>query len=139
MTVDECVEMRFFQERVLEFWRQHPGEKARLAGLGIAMLWDPRATRAEGQPGRGTWLDAARSWLVPAYVVPLYVLAAAGIAQVPRRFGVLAVLLLAYGTLAAAVFVGATRYRAPWDFLLALLAAAAVTSFVERRRARRAA
>ena len=46
----------------------------------------------------------------------------------------LAVALLAYHTLAAMVFAGATRYRVPWDFLLALLAAGALTDFVARRR-----
>ncbi len=134
VTVDECEDMRFFRARVLEFWRDEPGEKARLAGLGVAMLWDPRATRAEGQPGGGTWLDAARRWLVPAYVLPLYLLAAVGVARAPHAFSALALLLLAYGTLAAAVFIGATRYRAPWDFLLALLAAAAVAQALARRR-----
>ena len=42
----------------------------------------------------------------------------------PRRFAVLALLVLAYQTLAAVAFVGATRYRVPTDFLIALLAAA---------------
>jgi len=44
--------------------------------------------------------------------------------------------LLAYQRLAALVFVGATRYRVTWDFLLALLAAAALTRIMERARAR---
>ena len=37
--------------------------------------------------------------------------------------------MLGYNTLAAMVFAGAARYRAPWDFLLAILAA-----FGPRRR-----
>ena len=41
----------------------------------------------------------------------------------PRFFAALAVLLLGYQTLVAMLFVGETRYRVPWDFLLALLAA----------------
>ncbi len=44
------------------------------------------------------------------------------------------VALLAYNTLAALVFAGATRYRVPWDFVLALAAGAAVVSLVDRRR-----
>jgi hypothetical protein len=31
------------------------------------------------------------------------------------------------------VFAGTTRYRVPWDFVLALLAAAAVERFLQRR------
>jgi len=38
--------------------------------------------------------------------------------------------------LAALVFVGATRYRVAWDFLLAILAAAALARLAERARAR---
>ena len=45
---------------------------------------------------------------------------------VPRPFALLALLLLAYETVAAMVFVGATRYRISWDFLIAVLAAAAL-------------
>ncbi|MDX6483630.1 MAG: hypothetical protein QOE95_1401, partial [Gaiellaceae bacterium] len=52
----------------------------------------------------------------------------------PRRFAVLAVVVLAYNTLAAMVFVGETRYRTPWDFLIAVLAAATVVALMERRR-----
>ena len=45
-------------------------------------------------------------------------------------------LLLAYQTLCAAAFVGATRYRIAWDFLLAVLAAAALDRAWTRWRAR---
>ncbi|MDX6442617.1 MAG: hypothetical protein QOE43_2346, partial [Gaiellaceae bacterium] len=34
------------------------------------------------------------------------------------------------------VFVGATRYRVAWDFLLAILAAAALARLAERVRSR---
>ncbi len=51
----------------------------------------------------------------------------------------LAVLLLAYNTVMAMVFAGTVRYRTPWDFLLALLAAFALQRawelVLERRRA----
>ena len=39
---------------------------------------------------------------------------------------VLAIIFLLYETAAAWVFAGTTRYRVPWDFVLALLAAAAI-------------
>ena len=45
----------------------------------------------------------------------------------------LALLVLAYQTLAAVVFVGATRYRVPTDFLIALLAAAVFERVFGRR------
>ena len=62
----------------------------------------------------------------------LYVLAAVGLLFVPRAFLALALLLLAYQTWAA-LFVGATRYRVACDFLLALLAAAALSQWLVRR------
>jgi len=49
----------------------------------------------------------------------------------------LAVLLLGYQTLVAVLFVGETRYRVPWDFLLAILAGAALVELNARVRARR--
>jgi hypothetical protein len=55
---------------------------------------------------------------------------------VPRAFAALIVLLLAYQTVCAAFFVGATRYRVAWDCLLALLAAAALSKLVEHLRER---
>jgi hypothetical protein len=75
-----------------------------------------------------------RTWAQPLYTSLLYVLALIGLFFAPRRFAILAVSILAYQTLAAVVFVGATRYRITTDFLLALLAAAVY----ERVRMRRA-
>ena len=46
----------------------------------------------------------------------------------PRFLAALTVLLLGYQTLVAMLFVGETRYRVPWDFLIALLAARARSS-----------
>jgi hypothetical protein len=66
-------------------------------------------------------------------MIPLYLLAAAGLFLVPRFVAALAVLLLGYQTLVAMLFVGETRYRAPWDFLLALLAGATVAELLRRR------
>ena len=59
-------------------------------------------------------------------MVALYVLAIAGLFVLPRSFVVLALTLLAYQTLVAMLFAGATRYRVPWDFLVAIMAASRV-------------
>ena len=93
------------------------------------MEWDPRTTASATDSGHGV----LRSWTQPLYTALLYAFAIAGLFFAPRRFAALALLILAYQTLAAVVFVGATRYRIPTDFLLALLAA----SVFERLRARR--
>ena len=55
-----------------------------------------------------------------------------GLFVVPRRFAVLVVSFLAYNTLAALVFAGTTRYRVPWDFLLALPAGVALVTLAPR-------
>ena len=89
------------------------------------LLWDPRVTRTEDRAGAGGLRDTLRTWSV-LYFVPLFLLGVGGLWLVRRELVVLALALLAYGTLAAMVFVGATRYRVPWDFLLAVPAAAAL-------------
>ena len=132
--VDECAQMRLYQRRVLEFWRDEPGEKALLAAQATEMLWTPRGTQARGRPGAGTWLDTARDWALPLYMLALYAGALVGAYRLPRLFVVLALALLSYQTLAAIIFAGATRYRVPWDFLLALLAGGAISDLLARRR-----
>ena len=132
--LDECAQMRLYRGRVVDFWREHPGEKAELAVRGAGMLWDPRVTRTEESPGANTALDTIRGWPSGLLFGVLYVGALAGLRRAPRWFGVLAVGLLAYQTLFAMVFVGATRYRAPWDFLLVLLAVSALAPAFERLR-----
>jgi hypothetical protein len=133
---DECAQMRFYRKRALEFVHEHPGEKAELALLSARMLWQPAVTKTEGRPGAGTWLDTARDWVEPAFMVVLYGLGLFGLAIAPRRFVVLAVGLLAYQTVAAMAFAGETRYRAPWDFLVAVLAAAGALDLRARFAAR---
>jgi 4-amino-4-deoxy-L-arabinose transferase-like glycosyltransferase len=132
--VDECEQMRFYRERALEFMREQPGEKAKLAALAAQMYWQPRVTKTEGRAGSGSWLDDARDWIEPAYVLALLALAALGLRRVPRHYLALAAALLAYNTLAAMVFAGETRYRVPWDFLLAIPAGAALVALLDRRR-----
>ena len=127
--IDECANESYYQHRAWRFVRNHPGAKAKLSGLALRMEWDPRTTASATDSGRG----AIRSLAQPVYTSVLYALALLGLLWVPRRFAVLALALLAYQTLAAIVFVGATRYRIPTDFLLALLAAAVFERVLGRR------
>ena len=135
--VDECAQMRLYREEVLDFWREHPGEKLRLAGQSARLLWQPNVLETEGRAGAGTWLDTARSVIEPAFMIALYVFALIGLFVLPRSFVVLALLLLGYQTLVAMLFVGATRYRVPWDFVVAIIAAAGLAAIVERLGRRR--
>ena len=131
-TVDECAQMRLYRRETIDFWQEHPGEKARLMGQAARMLWDPRSIRTEGRAEAGGFVDDARTWAQPLHAIPLYVLGVIGLVVMPRRIAVLFVALLAYNTLAALVFAGATRYRVPWDFVLALAAGAAVVWLLDR-------
>ena len=106
-----------------------PGAKAKLAALAVRMEWDPRTTASATDSGHGF----LRTWAQPLYTSVLYALGLLGLLYARRRFAVLALLVLAYQTLAAVVFVGATRYRVPTDFLIALLAAAVFERVFGRR------
>ena len=135
-TVDECAQMRLYRELTTEFWREHPGEKARLAAQAVGMFWSPRGTRTDEGPGATGFRGTARAWVLPLFLVPLFALALWGFALVPRPVAVLFALMLAYATLTATVFAGATRYRVPWDPLLGVLAGAAVDRLLRSRAAR---
>jgi 4-amino-4-deoxy-L-arabinose transferase-like glycosyltransferase len=126
--IDECANQAYYQHKAWLFVRDHPGAKAKLSGLAVRMEWDPRTTASATDSGHGV----LRTWAQPLYTSLLYALALIGLFLAPRRFAALALLILAYQTLAAMVFVGATRYRISTDFLLALLAAA-VFERVRRR------
>jgi 4-amino-4-deoxy-L-arabinose transferase-like glycosyltransferase len=130
--VNECAQMRMYRHLVFQFWENHPGEKAKLMGQAASMLWDPRALKTQGREGRGGVLDTARTWVQPLYEIPLYALALAGLLPLRRRLAVLLVSLLVYQTLVAMGFAGTTRYRVPWDFLLAISAGAALSRAYER-------
>ncbi len=134
---DECAQMNEFEHKVISFWIHHPGEKARLLPIDAQWLWQPSVVEVSGRPGAGTILDDFRTYALPAYMIPIYVLAFVGLFFVPRFYSVLAVALLLYQTLVAMLFVGETRYRVPWDFLLVLLASAALVELTARVRARR--
>jgi hypothetical protein len=72
-------------------------------------------------------------------MVVLFGLGLFGLFVAPRPFVVLALGLLAYQTVMAMGFAGETRYRAPWDFLVAVLAAGAALHLAARVTARRGA
>jgi 4-amino-4-deoxy-L-arabinose transferase-like glycosyltransferase len=127
--IDECANQSYYQHKAWVFVREHPGAKAKLAGLAVRMEWDPRTTASATDSGHGV----LRTWAQPLYTSLLYALAVVGLFFVPRRFAALVLVLLAYQTLAAVVFVGATRYRIPTDFLLALLAAGVFERLFGRR------
>jgi hypothetical protein len=134
-SVDECAQMRLYREEVVDFWREQPGEKARLAVQATGMLWSP-VPRESDESGSGT-ARLARKTIEPAFVITLYVLALVGLFVAPPHFVGLAAVMLTYNTLAAMVFAGTARYRTPWDFLLALLASFALAAVWERVRRRR--
>jgi 4-amino-4-deoxy-L-arabinose transferase-like glycosyltransferase len=126
VATNECAQMHYYRHLAVRFMEHHPGEKAKLAGVAARMLWQPAVTRTEGRSGAGTSLDVGRRVVEPAFVIVLYALGLVGLFLVPRWLAALALALLAYDTLAAMLFAGETRYRVPWDFLIALCAAAAV-------------
>jgi 4-amino-4-deoxy-L-arabinose transferase-like glycosyltransferase len=130
--VKECANMRYYQRKVRTFWREHPGAKAKLAAQAVRMEWDPRPTKTATESGQGLLRDLVQ----PVYTSVLFALGIAGLFVVPRFFAALALSLLAYETLAAMVFAGATRYRIAWDFLIAVLAAAAIERAWARWRVR---
>ena len=101
------------------------------------MLWSPFTSVTADEAGQQGVSDLAQRTVEPAFALVLYALALWGAFLAPRRFVALAALLLAFKTLMAMVFAGTTRYRAPWDFLLALLAAFALERAWELVRERR--
>jgi hypothetical protein len=129
-TVDECAQTHFYQDLTLDFWREHPEEKVLLARQALLMMWNPSPVETDNtsRPQIGTYAETA-------FALGLFALAALGVVFVSRPFLVLSLIFLLYETLIAMVFVGATRYRVPWDFVLALLAGAAIDRGVGRRRA----
>jgi 4-amino-4-deoxy-L-arabinose transferase-like glycosyltransferase len=131
--VNECANQAYYQHKTWRFVRDHPGEKAKLAAQAVRMEWDPRTTASATDSGHG----AIRSLAQPLYISFLDALGLLGIFVAASRFVALALAVLAYQTLAAMVFVGATRYRVATDFLIALLAACAIEWALTRRQRRR--
>jgi 4-amino-4-deoxy-L-arabinose transferase-like glycosyltransferase len=133
--VPECKNESHYEHRVYRFWREHPEAKAKLMFQAVRMEWDPRTTRTASRSGKGSSIDTARKWVEPIYVSLLFAFGIIGLFYLPPWFAKLMLALLAYETLAAMVFVGATRYRIAWDFLIALSAGAALARLWELRRA----
>lgn len=129
--VDECAQMRLYEHATFRFWRHHPGEKAKLIVQATRMLWQPEQTRTEGGPSSA---GAARSWIEAVWAIPVYLLALVGFVVAPRALASLAAVFVAYETLEAWLFAGATRYRVSFDFVLALLAAAAIERLLSSSR-----
>jgi 4-amino-4-deoxy-L-arabinose transferase-like glycosyltransferase len=136
--VDECKQAAFYRDEVLDFWEDEPGEKGRLAVQAVGMLWSPFLSVEADESGQQGLSGTAQETIEPAFVIALYALALLGVFFAPRRFVVLAVLVLGFNTAMAMVFAGTVRYRAPWDFVLALLAAIALERAWDRVRRRRA-
>jgi hypothetical protein len=127
---DECLEMTFYESLAWRWVKAHPGSKARLAALSEQLFWQPNVIETtSGSSGFG------KQVLEPVYMWVLYVLAFVGLFLAPRAFVALALLLFAYESVFVAIFVGATRYRVAFDFLLVLLATVAVQRLWKRRRA----
>jgi len=134
---NECVAMRFYEHETTAYWKHHPGDKAKVAALSLQLLWQPNVFETTGRPGAGTNLDLGRRIAEPVYMWAVYLLAIGGLFLAPRAFVWLALLLLAYQSVCAALFVGATRYRIAWDFLVVLLATATLKRAWEWAQARR--
>ena len=132
--INECAQESYYTHLAVTFIEHHPGAKAKLMAQATKMLWDPSVT-ADGTTSSGGGLGSIKQVVEPAYVIALYLLAFVGLFFVERAFAVLALGFLGYETLAAWVFAGTTRYRVPWDFVLALLASAALARAPFRRRA----
>ena len=123
--VDECAQMHLYEHATTRFWEHHPGEKARLIVQATRFLWQPQQTRTEGGPHSST----LKAWSEAVWAIPVFALALVGLFAVSTPIAALALVFLAYNTLAAWVFAGATRYRVSFDFVLALLAAAAIERY----------
>jgi 4-amino-4-deoxy-L-arabinose transferase-like glycosyltransferase len=132
----ECAQMTSYEHKVTQFWIHHPGAKAKLVPVDLQWLWQPSVVETASSPGAGSWVGTLRSTVEPVYMIAVYVLAIVGLFLVPRALAALALLLVGYQTVVAMIFVGATRYRVPWDFLLDLLAAAALVAIAARVRTR---
>jgi 4-amino-4-deoxy-L-arabinose transferase-like glycosyltransferase len=134
----ECGQASLYEHKVLSFWENHPGAKARLMTIDLKWQWQPSVVDVTDLPGAGTIVGTFRRTAEPAYMIPLYILGVIGLFLVPRYLAGLVLILLGYQTLAALAFVGETRYRIAWDSLIALLAGATVAEIVRRVQAHRA-
>ena len=111
----------------------HPGEKAKLAAYGAKLLWQPKVPEDRGPAGQGhVPRRRARLGRAALHRPASSCSRSYGLVLVPRHFAALAVALLGYQTVMAMLFMGQTRYRVPWDFLIMILAAAAAVQLAGR-------
>ena len=74
--VDECAQSRFYRDQVFDFWRDHPGEKARLAAQAVGMLWYAVFSSVTAdEAGQQGVADLAQRTVEPAFALALYALA----------------------------------------------------------------
>jgi 4-amino-4-deoxy-L-arabinose transferase-like glycosyltransferase len=125
-TINECAQESYYTNLALTFIVHHPGAKVKLMAQATKMLWSPSVTADAGESSSTGGIGSIKTIVEPTYMIAVYLLAFVGLFFVERAFAVLALTFLGYETLAAWVFAGTTRYRVPWDFVLALLASAAL-------------
>ena len=137
LPVDECgADALLPAPRRSSSGENHPGREgeARRAG-GRDALEPERRRRRRADPSRAGIVDTAARVGEPAYIDPA--LPARARRRLPRCRGAFAWLARRAARVPDARrrwrFAGATRYRVPWDFLLALAAAAAIGGRVDRR------
>lgn len=126
---DECLAMTFYENLAWDWVKAHPGAKARLAALSEQLFWQPHVIETASSSS-----NVGKRVAEPAYMWLVYALAFVGLFFAPRAFTALALLLFAYESVFVAIFVGATRYRIAFDFVLVLLATVAVQRLWERTR-----
>ncbi len=81
--VDECAQASFYRDEVIDFWRDQPGEKARLAVAGgrDALVAVPQRRRRRPRPA-GRSSDLVQRTVEPAFV--LAALRARALGRLPR-------------------------------------------------------
>lgn len=131
--VPECFQQSYYEHLVFQFWEHHPGDKVKLMVQATEMLWSPKVGIEGAQTAN---LDSLRSWVEPIWAIPVFLLALVGLFVVPLPVRILSLIFIGYETAGAWVFAGTTRYRVAWDFVLALLAAAALSRVPWSRLAR---
>jgi 4-amino-4-deoxy-L-arabinose transferase-like glycosyltransferase len=120
----------FFKKAAIEYIREHPARAAALAVEKARRFWNV-------VPNHGPHRSALYVAVSVVAVVPVYLLALAGVlGWRGRAFGLLLSPVL-YFALMHMVFVGSVRYRVPVTPFLGVLAAAGAVWLWSRRRAQR--
>ncbi len=135
---DESEKEIEWRARGLDYIGDHPGQQPRMAALRVARMWDLWFVRQNIHPfnaaleGRGDW----QSYLATVQYFAMLPFAIVGLFLLRRRkVPILPFLAVAAAiTITAATTFGITRYRAPVDALITVLAAGAVISLIDRLR-----